>query len=54
MVVEMVPLKGGIRGIVHPEIGRFFITYIYHLYIMPSGGPHMLPIPPFRGTRNNH
>ena len=28
MVVEMVPLKGGIGGIVHPPIGRFFTTYI--------------------------
>ena len=27
MVVEMVPLKGGIGGIVHPPIGS-----IYHLY----------------------
>ena len=28
MVVEMVPLKGGIGSIVHPPIGR----KIYHLY----------------------
>ena len=27
MVVEMVPLKGGLGGIVHPPIGS-----IYHLY----------------------
>ena len=45
----LVPVKGGIGGIVHPLIGS-----IYHLYILPSAGPHMLPIPPFTGTRNNH
>ena len=33
MVVEMVPLKGGIGGIVHPPIGRKNTTYI-----LPSGG----------------
>ena len=37
MVVEMVPLKGGIGGIVHPPIGRKDTTYI-----LPSGG-YMLP-----------
>ena len=33
MVVEMVPLKGGIGGIVHPPIGRKNTTYM-----LPSGG----------------
>ena len=28
MVVEMVPVKGGIGGIVHPPIGRKNTTYI--------------------------
>ena len=37
----LVPVKGGIRSIVHPPIGRKNDTYI-------------LPIPPFTGTRNNH
>ena len=31
MVVEMVPLKGGIGSIVHPPIGRKNIPLIYHL-----------------------
>ncbi len=36
MVVEMVPLKGGIGGSPSPNWQYFF--------------PNMLPIPPFRGT----
>ena len=27
----LVPLKGGIGGIVHPPIGRYVIPLIYHL-----------------------
>ena len=41
MVVEMVPLKGGIGSIVHPPIGS-----IYHLYTTYSPcllGGYMLP-----------
>ena len=38
MVVEMVPLKGGIGGIVHPPIGRKNATYI-----LPNLGGYMLP-----------
>ena len=34
----MVPLKGGIGGIVHPPIGRKNTTYIPLIYILPSGG----------------
>ena len=52
----LVPVKGGIGGIVHPLIGsiyHLYTTYIY-IYKLPSAGPHMLPIPPFTGTRNNH
>ena len=48
----LVPLRGGIGGIVHPPIGS-----IYHLYTTYSPcllWGYMLPIPPFRGTRNNH
>ena len=48
----LVPIKGGIGGIVHPPIGS-----IYHLYTTHSPcllGGYMLPIPPFMGTRNNH
>ena len=36
MVVEMVPLTGGIGGIVHPPIGRKNTTYIWD--ILPFGG----------------
>ena len=32
MVVEMVPLKGGIGSIVHPPIGRKNTTYIPLIY----------------------
>ena len=48
MVVEMVPLKGGIGGIVHPPIGS-----IYHLYTTYSPcllGGQKCYLPPFRGT----
>ena len=48
----LVPLKGGIGGIVHPPIGRKNATYIPLIYCLL--GDYMLPIPPFRGTRNNH
>ena len=48
----LVPLKVGSVAY-NPPIGS-----IYHLYTTYSpcllGGPIMLPIPPFRGTRNNH
>ena len=54
MVVELVPLKGGIGGIVHPPIGRKNATYISLIVLAKPGGWKMLPIPPFRGTRNNH
>ena len=47
MVVEMVPLKGGIGSIFHPPEGN-----IYHLYIAFWGV--ICHLPPFRGTRNNH
>ncbi len=46
----LVPLKGGIGGIVHPPIGRFFTTYIPRIVLAEPGGWKMLPIPPFRGT----
>ncbi len=36
MVVEMVPVKGGIGGIVHPPIGSIY--HLYTTYILPSGG----------------
>ena len=36
MVVEMVPLKGGLGGIVHPPIGSIY--HLYTTYILPSGG----------------
>ena len=42
----LVPLKGGIGGIVHPPIGRKNTTYSPCLRL----GGYMLPIPPFTGT----
>ena len=54
MVGMLVPLKGGIGGIVHPPIGRKNTTYIPLIVLAEPGGWKMLPIPPFRGTRNNH
>ena len=50
----LVPLKGGIGGIVHPPIGRKYTTYIPLIVLAFFWGWNMLPIPPFRGTRNNH
>ena len=41
MVVEMVPVKGGIGGIVHPPIGRKNTTYIPLVYCLLGG--YMLP-----------
>ena len=35
MVVEMVPLKGGIGGIVHQPNGSIY--HLYTTYILPSG-----------------
>ena len=52
MVVEMVPLKGGIGGIVHPPIGRKDTTYI-PLIVLAFWGV-ICYLPPFMGTRNNH
>ena len=48
----MVPLKGGIGGIVHPPIGRKDTTYIPHIVLAFWGV--ICYLPPFRGTRNNH
>ena len=36
MVGMLVPLKGGIGGIVHPPIGSIY--HLYTTYILPSGG----------------
>ena len=50
MVVEMVPLKGGIGSIYSPNWQ--YIPLIYHLYttcILPSGGLYAT-YPPFTGT----
>ena len=43
MVVEMVPLKGGLGGIVHPPIGRKNATYIPLIVLAEPGGWKMLP-----------
>ena len=40
MVVEMVPLKGGIGGIVHPLIGRKNTTYIPLIFLAFWGVKH--------------
>ena len=37
MVVEMVPIKGGLGGIVHPPIGRKNATYIPLIYCLRLG-----------------
>ena len=39
MVGMLVPLKGGIGGIVHPPIGSIYHLYTTYIsYILPSGG----------------
>ena len=43
----LVPLKGGIGGIVHPPIGRKNTTYIPLIVLAEPGGWKKLPIPPF-------
>ena len=48
MVEILVPLKGGIGGIVHPPIGRKNATYIPLIVLAFVWGSKMLPIPPFR------
>ena len=48
----LVPLKGGNRGIFDPPIGSIY--HLYTTYCPCLLGGYMLPIPPFRGTRNNH
>ena len=45
------------QHIVHSKIGRKYTTYIplkFTTYSPCLLGGYMLPIPPFRGTRNNH
>ena len=51
MVVEMVPLKGGIGSIFHPPGSARTISGIF-----PAnwGMDYATYLPPFRGTRNNH
>ena len=46
----LVPLKGG-RWHIIPQLA-VYTTYIPLIYCLLGG--YMLPIPPFRGTRNNH
>ena len=48
----LVPLKGGIGSIWGPPEGKDYKWYISGIYCQL--GDYMLPIPPFRGTRNNH
>ena len=45
MVVEMVPLKGGIGSIFHPPEGKDYKWYIpvVYIYILPIGGWTMPP-----------
>ena len=56
MVVEMVPLKGGIGSIVHPPIGRKNTTYIPLIVLALPGGlynGYIYPTDPteLRGTK---
>ena len=48
----LVPLTGGIGGIVHPPIGSIIIPLIYHLYspCLLVGYLYATYLPPFRGT----
>ena len=48
MVVELVPLKGGIGSIVHPQLAGFFTTYI-PLIVLAFWGV-ICYLPPFTGT----
>ena len=50
MVVELVPLKGGIGSIFHPPEGKDYKWYICGIF-PAKWGDYMPPIPPFRGTR---
>ncbi len=52
MVVEIVPVKGGLGGIFYPPIGRKNTTYI-PLIVLAFWGV-ICYLPPFTGTRNNH
>ena len=44
----LVPLKGG-RWHIIPQLA-VYTTYIPLIVLAEPGGPHMLPIPPFKGT----
>ena len=50
MVVEMVPLKGGIGSIVHPPIGSIY--HLYTTYILPSFGGYIIPTTLYRNLKN--
>ena len=57
MVGMLVPLKGGKKmekGSIFepPRLGKDYKWYISGIYCQL--GDYMPPIPPFRGTRNNH
>ena len=54
MVVEMVPLKGGIGSIFHPPKGKDYKWYVSGIFPANWGMDYATYLPPFRGTRNNH
>ena len=53
-LLMLVPLKGGIGSIWGPPEGKDYKWYISGIFPANWGMDYMPPIPPFRGTRNNH
>ena len=54
MVVEMVPLKGGIGGILYPPEGKDYKWYISGIFPANWGMEYATDPTELRGTRNNH
>ena len=52
MVVEMVPLQGGIGSIFYSPEGKDYKWYISGIF--PANWGIICYLPPFRGTRNNN
>ena len=51
MVVELVPVKGGIGSIFHPPEGKDYKCYMCYISgIFPANWGIICYLPPFRGT----
>ena len=50
----LVPVKGGIGSIFHPQTNGRTISGIYKWYISYQLGDGICHLPPFTGTKNNH